>query len=69
MDARLASCLPACKRVAWLAGLALVVAAILVLIVWDLGIRGGNGCAGIVDHFVLCPEARGRRRARAGEVS
>jgi hypothetical protein len=47
----------------WVVGLAVVGAAILVCFVWDLVVRGGKLCAQLVDHFVLFPRVRARRRA------
>jgi hypothetical protein len=49
----------------WITGLLLVGAVLLLLVVWDLAHRGGRACARVVDHLVLFPEARARRRARA----
>jgi hypothetical protein len=49
----------------WITGLVLIVATLVVLVVWDLARRGGRTCARVVDHVVLFPQIRARRRARA----
>jgi hypothetical protein len=48
----------------WVTGLALVGGVILLCFVWDLAVCGGKRCAQLVDHFVLFPRVRARRRAR-----